>query len=296
MLRLFRNTLLCALPLALAGCFGGSNTTPDPNATGLGAAGTHEVCTYSSDSGVLQSDGYRSARMSYPCDLGDTPLPATTLTGGFTNTKEQMYWLADHLSSHGYVVLAMTPTNTLGQPPIWKTAHLAGFAKLAEENARTDAPLYHHINLDERAITGFSMGGGGVLLAAGEMGTGYASAIALAPWLGSNAPNYLNIGEPVLVLGSENDTLAYASTVGSYYESLPSDITRAIAIYTGTNHFDWFGSGSEAEKTKFKILITAWLNWRLKEDASARGYFDGAEHDQEMADDWFTRFEFVPTP
>ena len=97
-----------------------------------------------------------------------------------------------------------------------------------------------------------------------------------------------------MVLGSENDTLAYASTVGSYYESLPVDIVRAIAIYTGTDHFDWYGSGSEEEKTKFKILVTAWLNWRLKQDGSAREYFDGVEHDTHTANDWFTRYEFQP--
>lgn len=285
-------SLLITLPLLLTGCFGGSNPEPepDPNAVGVGAPGAYEVCSYTSN---LSSDGYRSARMTYPCDLAGAPLPATTLTGGFTNTKEQMVWLSEHLSSHGYAVITMTPTNTLGSPPTWKAAHLAGFAELADENARSGGPLHNRIALDQRAIMGFSMGGGGTLQAAGELGEGFATAIALAPWLGSHAPNYLNIREPVLVLGSADDTLAYASTVGSYYESLPSDIVRAIAIYRGSDHFDWYGSGDAEQKTRFKILVTAWLDWQLKGDASARDYFDGSEHARHMAEDWFTRFEFV---
>ncbi|MGB1220633.1 MAG: hypothetical protein ACPG43_03790, partial [Alcanivoracaceae bacterium] len=253
--------------------------------------GDHLVCSYTSD---LSSSGYQSARLSYPCDTESTNLPATTLTGGFTNTKEQMYWLADHLSSHGYAVITMTPNNILGAPPVWKTAHLSGLSELADENARHGSPLYQRIDTDNLAIMGFSMGGGGTLLAAGELGSGYATAIALAPWLGNYAPDYLSIREPVLVLGSENDTLAYASTVGSYFESLPSDITRAIAIYRGTDHFDWYGDGDAARKTKFKILVTAWLDWRLKQDSGARDVFDGNEHDRHMAEDWFSRYDFRP--
>jgi dienelactone hydrolase len=291
MLSLFRYCLTGTVCLVLSGCFGGQEPEPDPNAVGLGADGSHAVCSYTSN---LSSTGYRSARLSYPCDSGTETIPATTLTGGFTNTKEQMYWLADHLSSHGYAVLAMTPNNILGSPPVWKTAHLAGLATLDNENTRAGAPLYQRIDTDALAIMGFSMGGGGALLAAGELGTGYATAVALAPWLGNNTPDYLNMEEPVLVLGSENDTLAYASTVGSYYESLPSDITRAIAIYRGTDHFDWYGDGDAERKTKFKTLVTAWLEWRLKHNGNARDYFDGAEHDRHRAGDWFTRYDFQP--
>lgn len=275
----------------LQGCFGGSQPDVDPNAIGLGAAGDYEVCSYTNN---LDSDGYRSARMTYPCDLLDGPFPATTLTGGFTNTKEQMEWLSEHLTSRGYVVLTMTPTNTLGNPPIWKTAHLAGFEQLANENVRMDSPLLLNIAQDKRAITGFSMGGGGTLLAAGELGQGFATAVALAPYLGARTPNYANIDEPVLVLGSSEDVLAPASSVTSYYQTLPADITRALAIYKDTTHFQWYGTGAQPEKTKFKVLVTAWLDYQLKGDASARGYFDGAEHAEHEANDWFTQFEFRP--
>lgn len=289
MLQSIGKSVLCGgLVLTLSGCFGGSKPAEDPNAVGLGASGEHEVCSYTSN---LESSGYRSARLSYPCDLDGTPLPATTLTGGFTNTKEQMYWLADHLSSHGYAVLTMTPTNILGIPTVWKTAHLSGFSKLADENVRSGSPLQNRIDLNQRAIMGFSMGGGGTLLAAGELGEGFTTAIALAPWLGGLNPDYLNINEPVLVLGSADDTLAYASTVGSYYESLPADIARAIAIYRDSTHFEWYGDGDAEQKTKFKILITAWMNWKMKNDVTARDYFDGSEHARHMAEDWFTRFE-----
>lgn len=279
------------LMLALQGCFGGSTPEPDPNAIGLGAEGDYEVCSYTSG---LESDSYRSARMSYPCDLTDGPYPATTLTGGFTNTKEQMYWLADHLSSHGYVVIAITPTNNYSSPPTWKTAHLGGFQKLEDENLRLQSPVMLNVALDRRAIMGFSMGGGGTLLAAGELGGQYKTAVALAPYLGVSVPNYDNIQSPIAILGSENDTLAPVTSITRYYQKLPATLTRNFSVFTNTQHSDWFLSGNETEQTKFKTLITAWLNLYLKEDQSARSYFDGADHDQQAADGWFSAFDYQP--
>lgn len=288
---LLRGFAAMTLPLFLYGCFGGSQPDPDPDAVGIGADGDYEICSYTSN---LADDNYASARLSYPCDLSDGPYPATTLTGGFTNTKEQMYWLADHLTSHGYIVIAITPDNILGSPLVWRRAHLAGFARLETENNRDGSLVAGQVDVDQRAIMGFSMGGGGTLLAAGELGEGFATAIALAPWLGGLSPDYMNISEPVMVLGSADDTLSPASTVGSYYESLPVDIRRALAIYRDSDHFEWYGSGDEQQKTRFKILVTAWMNWIMKGDPEARIYLDGSEHMRHMAEDWFTRYDFQP--
>src|SRR5690606_22319785 len=83
-----------------------------------GSSGGQSVCNYSTG---LTSLSYSSARVSYPCNLSGTA-PATTLTGGFTNTKEDMYWLANHLSSHGFIVITITPNNILGTPLNWETA------------------------------------------------------------------------------------------------------------------------------------------------------------------------------
>ncbi|WP_338353405.1 hypothetical protein [Thalassolituus oleivorans] len=273
----------------LQGCFGGSTPTEptDPTAQDLTNPGTYEVCSY--EDGIA-SDTYASARITYPCDLNDGPYPATTLTGGFTNTKEQMEWLSEHLTTHGYVVITMTPTNTLGFPPVWATAQHGGFDMLATENSRTGSPIKGEIDLDNRNLMGFSMGGGGVLLAAGEMGTGYKSAIALAPWLGQYSPAYENIQEPMLVLGSENDELAYYSDV--FYASLPTNIERGLAIYTGASHFDWYGSSNPDQKAKFRTLVTAFLEVQLKDNQAAESYFNGAEHDSHVAESWFSMFDY----
>jgi dienelactone hydrolase len=280
------------LPLAAAvllqGCFGGGGSDPAPEGQALTEPGDYEICSYETN---LENDGYASARMTYPCDLIAGPFPATTLTGGFTNTKEQMEWLSEHLTTHGYVVLTMTPTSTLGVPPIWKNAQIGGFAELADENSRAGSPLQGKIDLSKRNLMGFSMGGGGVILAAEEMGDAPTSSIALAPWLGAYNVDYSKIDAPMLMLGGENDELAYYTE--DYYAELPSNLERGLAIYAGASHFEWFGGQPNTEaKQEFRTLVTAFLEIQLKGDTSAYSYFDGAEHDEHVADGWFSAFDY----
>lgn len=280
-----------ALPLAasvaLVGCFGGGDPDPSPEGQALGAPGEFEICSYETG---LENDGYASARMTYPCDLSGGPIPATTLTGGFTNTKEQMEWLAEHLSSHGYAVLTMTPNNTLGVPPGWRDAQVGGFAELEDENSRLDSPLRGKIDLDKRNLMGFSMGGGGVILAAEEMVDQHTSAIALAPWLGAYQVDFAAIKSPILMLGSEFDELAYATE--RYYSELSPDTERGLGMYAGASHFNWFGNKETEYKKKFRTLVTAFLEVQLKGDTSAYSYFDGAEHDEHVQEGWFSAYDY----
>ena len=280
-----------ALPLAasvaLAGCFGGGDPDPSPEGQALGVPGDFEICSYETN---LENDGYASARMTYPCDLSGGPIPATTLTGGFTNTKEQMEWLAEHLSSHGYAVLTMTPNNTLGVPPGWRDAQFGGFAEFEDENSRSGSPLQGKIDLTKRNLMGFSMGGGGVILAAEEMGNQHTSAIALAPWLGAYSVDFDAIESPILMLGSEFDELAYATE--RYYSELSPNTERGLAMYAGGSHFHWFGNSETEYKKKFRTLVTAFLEIQLKGDTSAYSYFDGAEHEEHVEEGWFSAYDY----
>lgn len=252
--------------------------------------GSDSVCSYTSN---LSSTGYSSARVSYPCGLSKAAYPSTTLTGGYTNTKEQMYWLADHLTSHGYIVITLTPNNIYGTPPVWQTAHKAGITKLKAETARSSAPIYTKVNLSKLSIAGFSMGGGGALLAAADLKSEIKTAIPLAPYLGFSSPNYASISAKTLIQAGANDTVAYPSTIASYYQSLPTGISRALTTFRGASHLAWINGGNATLQARFKTLITAWMKVYLDEDSAYFTYLDGAEHDRQLAEDWFTRYEYV---
>ncbi len=274
------------LGLTLAGFGTAAMAGPAP-----GSSGGQRVCTYSSG---LTSLSYLSARVSYPCTISGVA-PATTLTGGFTNTKEDMYWLADHLSSHGYIVITMTPTNNLGLPPVWERAHKGGIDKLKSENSRLTSPIRGKVDVNKLGIMGFSMGGGGTLLAAGDLGSQVKTAVPLAPWLGASIPSYWNIRAKTLVISGANDSVAFPGTIAGYYRNLPSSITRGLAEVRGASHLDWFGiTASRTQQTRFKTLTTSWLKTHLTGDSSYLTYLNGTEHNRNVSAGWYTQYQYRP--
>ena len=256
-------------------------------AEGLAARGESSVCT--STAGLWRW-GYQSARLSWPCGLKNKAA-AITLTGGYTNIKEQMYWLADHLTSHGYVVLTITPYNIFGSPPVWESAHKAGIEELLKQNRTWYSPVRNRIDTERLGMMGYSMGGGGALLAAGELGDTVKAVVGLSPFLDRKQPFYANISASTLLIGGSLDFTALPNAVASYYETLPADTSRALAIIRYLNHLDWVGFPSSM-KNRGKILSTAWLNRHLKGDTRFDDWFDGAIHDQHVAEDWYSRYQY----
>ena len=252
--------------------------------------GANTVCSYTSG---LSSTGYSSAKVTYPCGLSAISYPATTLTGGYSNTKEDMAWLANHLTSHGYIVIAITPKNIFGTPPGWATAHKAGISKLQAETKRSSSPIFKKVTTSKLGITGFSMGGGGALLAAADLKTQIAVAMPLAPYLGFSSPNYLSISAKTLIQAGANDVVSYPSVVASYYQSLPTSLTRALTTFRSASHLDWINSGDATQHARFKTLVTSWMKLYLDGDSTYQTHLDGAEHDRHLAEDWFTRFQYV---
>lgn len=277
----------CALAVSLA-LIGFAGTA---HANAPASKGPNSVCDYSLG---LSSLSYASARVSYPCNLSGKA-PATTLTGGFTNTKEQMYWLADHLSSHGFIVITMTPNNTLGTPLNWETAHKGGINKLKDENGRLLSAIRNKVDTTKLGIMGFSMGGGGTLLAAADLGTEVKTAVPLAPWLGTLSPTYRNIKAKTLVVAGSSDIVAYPSTIAGYYQSLPTNITRGWAELRGAGHDDFYSvTASSTQQTRIKSIVTSFLKVNLTGDSSYQTYLNGAQHSANVAANWYTNYQYIP--
>ncbi len=283
------HSLLICLTLALSALLISGTASAYTPAEGLAAPGSSKVCDI--DYG-LKRWGYASARISYPCGL-DRKAPAITLTGGFTNLKEQMYWLANHLTSHGYIVITMTPYNIFGEPTVWKHAHLAGVEELLDQNDSWWSPIRGRVDLNRLGVMGYSNGGGGALLAAGELGDALKTVTALAPNITNEQPKYYNLGGPIQIVTGARDLVTPPSSVGSIYDSLPIGLSRNLSELRYMTHLDWVGIGlSNTPKNRAKILITAWLNLQMRDQDRFEDWFDGDIHDQHRAEDWFTRYDY----
>lgn len=244
--------------------------------------GTYTKCTYTYG---LSDSGYSSAIMYYPCETGDGPFAATTLTGGYTNTKEDMEWLGDHLVTHGYVIIAMTPNNTLGVNSTWRQAHNAGIAKLKSENARSSSSISGLVKTDALQIMGFSKGGGGALLAATDQGANIKAVQGLAPYMDFSY-NLSGIRSAAIVHAGSSDLVASDSNARDMFMDVSGTVDRTFVNYSGASHGDWYGS-SGSYRDRFRTYVTGWMKVYLDGDTSYQSYIDGNQS-------WFAEYIHYP--
>jgi len=258
------------------------STVSDP-----GATGPNSVCSYTAPSNT----GYLAGKVYYPCSLSATT-GATTLTGGFTNTYSDMEWLAKHVASHGYIVLAMTPNNNLGTNPSWTTAHKSGIAQLKKENTRSSSAIKGKVNTAKLQVMGFSKGGGGTLLASNSLGSGIKTAQALAPYMDFTYSLSSTKAKTACYTGT-SDTIASPSAVVTMYNSLPSSVTKVLGYFNSMSHTDWMtGSSSNTYGKRGMKYIVSFMKYYLDGNSSYYKYLYGDEHTKDVNNNWFYQYKY----
>lgn len=281
--------LLAAFALIGYGCDSSQTpttpTTPTDSNSSAGLieptqTGEFTKCTYTEN---LGDSGYSSAIVYYPCETEAGPFPASTLTGGWTNEKEEMDWLGSHVVTHGYVVIAMTPVNKMGMNPQWRNAHNAGIAKLKSESNRSGSPIAGLVRTDALQIMGYSKGGGGTLLAAHDQGAGLKTAQAIAPYM-DTVNNISNIKASTIIYTGTDDAVAPPFQSLAMFSSLPKSINRTLAYFNGFGHMVWWNKGDPTAHERALTYIVSWMKVHLNGDSRYEAYLDGTQ-------DWFYRFE-----
>lgn len=232
----------------------------------LAAMNSHaDVCEYE----VPATDAYKEAKYFYSCSLNQEG-PAVTLTAGYGNTYRNLQWMAETLAENGYVVLAMSPTNIYGKVEQWRDAHLAGQKALVLENTATDSPLKNRIDVNRRGIAGFSMGGGGTLLAGTELQSDVKALAAFAPFLLKEQRNVAPTA-PTMILAGERDLLvtneSIAEIEGHVKRSADQNLT---AVYSNGRHQQWYRAEITTNRESYKAMTLAWFDIHLKDDSAAQ--------------------------
>ncbi len=106
---------------------------------------------------------------------------------------------------------------------------------IAEENTRSASPLFGKLDLSRQGVIGWSMGGGGALLAA-EQQPSLKALIALTPW--NPGYRYAKVTTPSMMLAAMGDTLAGGQSKG-FYESIPASTSKFY--FETTNSSAFFG-------------------------------------------------------
>ncbi|MET0385919.1 MAG: hypothetical protein ABW321_08165 [Polyangiales bacterium] len=225
-----------------AGSSGGVAGAGQPPATGAGgfpktdevnvkSKGPYAVMTYTDG---LSEPAYDSAMMYYPADA-EPPFAAVAFTPGFTATKEDYTFLGDMLASHGIAALLTTPTTLSDQPPARGEDLQAAVKAIQAENTREGSPLKGKLATDRICITGHSMGGGGTLFAANDLGDMVRCAMPLQPW--QPGGTFRDITTPTMFIGAQADTIASVSGNSQpHYASIPDSTEKILVVFEG-DHF-----------------------------------------------------------
>jgi dienelactone hydrolase len=251
---MYKKSFLIVLTIAVFSVFVAVDAfaASDPSVTG-----TNAVCQYSPPANLL---GYISAQVYYPCTISGT-VPATTMTGGFTNTWNNMDWISKHLASHGFIVFAMTPLNNLGFNDTWVTAHQAGISMLKSENTRTGSKIKGKVNTAKLQVCGYSKGGGGAVLAANNLGSGLAALQAMAPYMDSYLNSLSNVKAKAALYTGSLDVIASPDGVVSQYNLIPASTKKLLVKYNGVDHLAWISDMNLGGLRKY--YITAWMYYNL---------------------------------
>lgn len=118
---------------------------------------------------ALQGEAYRDAPA-----IAEGNFPLVLLSHGFTGYRTQMFYLGEHLASHGYIVVGIDHTDSTNKDILEESDRGPGFISTLYNRARdqqfildffstTNTPLSSIIDTDNAAIIGHSMGAFGAI-------------------------------------------------------------------------------------------------------------------------------------
>lgn len=201
------------------------------------------------------ASGVSSSRLFVPSGSGVTG--AVTVSGGMTNTKEQMYWLAEALQDGGIIALAISASNNMAVSG-YENAHRGGL-QILQNNSEIAA------RRGKLGIMGFSMGGGAVVNLGGTAGVDVV--VGMAPFTPSPRQGH---HAATMILTGTADTLAPASMGRGAYNRLPSGVPKLYASLQGKSHTYWMTSGRKGSEVDF---IVAWSQYYLNGNQSTYSVF-----------------------
>ena len=195
------------------------------------AKGPYKVAMY--EDGLVASE-YSSAVMYYPEDA-TPPFAAVALSPGFTAYGTDYEFVGDMLASHGIAVLLTTPTTTADQPPQRGTDLEAAVKHIQEENTRQGSPLMGKIATDRIGITGHSMGGGGSLFGANQLGDMIRCVVPLQPW--QPGGSFRMVAAPTMIIGAASDAIAsVGGNAQGHYASIPDSTEKILVVIQGDHY------------------------------------------------------------
>jgi dienelactone hydrolase len=205
----------------------------DPTmATAIGTAkGPYPTMSYKD--GFKKGTKYAAGTIYYPTGADAMPpFGCVIVVPGFTAYQNSIMNWGPFLASNGIVTMTIDTLTTSDQPAQRAGELLDALNDCVNENERSGSPLMGKIDKNTTGLMGWSMGGGGTLIAASQTPT-LKAGIGLCAW-GPSGGAMDKV--PMLMFEGTADTLA-ANMSDSYYMQVPDSVPKMLFETQGADHF-----------------------------------------------------------
>ncbi|MFT4697877.1 MAG: hypothetical protein ACI9SJ_001008 [Flavobacteriaceae bacterium] len=194
--------------------------------------GLFEVETLTEADGIRNGLDYSGATIYYPTNA-TPPFASIAIVPGYTASPSSVEEWGPFYASHGIVTIIIGTNSIFDFPEARAIALIDALETIKDENTRNSSPLEGALNLDQLAVSGWSMGGGGAQRAA-VLDNTIAGVVALCPWLPS--PQF-DHDSPVLIFSGENDAVAPPSQHADiHYNITPNTTDKLLFEIANGNH------------------------------------------------------------
>ena len=198
----------------------------------LSIPGPYSVAALDEEDGIRNGPDYNGATIYYPTN-GIPPYASIAIVPGFTAAPSSVEQWGPFYASHGIVTIIIGTNSPIDFPEARAYALIDALETIKQENIRPASPLLGDLNLEQLAVSGWSMGGGGAQRAA-VLDDRISGVIALCPYL-LNAN--LNHESSLLIFSGENDPTAPPGIHADiHYDSTPNETNKLLFEIDNGNH------------------------------------------------------------
>ncbi len=199
----------------------------DPTEISASQAGPFSFESYSQ--GFSPGAGVTSHTVWYPVDA-EPPFAGIAIVPGFVSPESSISDWGPFLASHGIVAVTIGVPGG-DQPPTRASKLMTTVDGIIAEHTRTGSPLEGKLDVTRMAVAGWSMGGGGAMIAASE-NPQLSAAIGFAAW----GPRGAAANQvPALMFEATADILA-ANMSDGHYAMIPASVPKMLFEVQGSSH------------------------------------------------------------
>jgi len=190
--------------------------------------GPYEVESYTN--GYKQGD-FSDATVWYPTsEDAKPPFGCVAVVPGYVSPQSSIRNWGPFLASNGIVTITIGVPGS-DQPRQRAVSLLSALETCMGENTREDSPVKGKLSMAHLGVSGWSMGGGGTLIAAAG-NPNLKAAVSFAAW-GPSGGGMNTV--PVLMFEATADALA-ANMSDGYYRAVPETVPKMLFEVQGSSH------------------------------------------------------------